>query len=907
MGLSRTWVRWAAQQEIGAHNCADRRYTPCMADDVQSLLGGLDLTPAQRNKLEALLKNDGSMGQGSTLAEDAATINLMPDDSDVMETMSTGGSSKSGNLGEAKLSGGIDRYTNRGLLGRGGMGEVRLVRDRDLGRKIAMKIIRADRVLVPGVLTRFVREAQACAQLEHPGIIPVYDIGRLPDGRIYFTTPVVHGQTLSDFIKQVHDASPEDAWAPADSGWNFHRLIDTVHKVAETMAYAHARGAIHRDLKPENVMIGEWGEVFVMDWGLVKLLGRVSPTDPDNDMMSDAFSGEETQAGVITGTPAYMPPEQARGDIDLIGTWTDVYALGALLYKVLTGNPPYTGRNMLAILRQVDAGPPIAPHKTTSRALPKAIEDICVRAMAPEPEDRFADAGEMAREIAAWLEGARAREHANALLAEAKSVHAEADRLSRKAVQARRDADRLSSFIEPHEVSDDKEEVWALEDEARDLDLAVEQCRVRYVQLLRSALNHVPDLVMAHELLAQHFRTQHELHEQSGDKRAAARFEVLVRTHNQGAHEDYLNGMGRLTIETNPPNAKATLYRYVENVRRLVAEPKRALGNTPVDAPLEMGSYLVTLSAPGHDTVRYPVRIGRQEHWHGKPPRRDAPRPIDLPKKGSLGTHDVYIPAGWIVYGGDPMAVESPKRQSTWIDGFVMRRYPVTNAEYLAFLNDLVMRREERQALQFCPREPHNAAGEAGAVLWTRTAGGRFLLPDDATGTLWEPQQPVVMVNWFAASAYAAWYAKRTGQPWRLPFEQEWEKAARGVDGRVFPSGDFLDPAWACTRGSHAGRPKPSDVTGFPNDVSVYGVRGLAGNVSDWCADRFTLRTLDGDETRVNFSQTEVFQTQGASEQRVSRGGHWKGNRRTARSASRNAQDANAPSQAVGFRLCRDA
>ena len=121
------------------------------------------------------------------------------------------------------------------------------------------------------------------------------------------------------------------------------------------------------------------------------------------------------------------------------------------------------------------------------------------------------------------------------------------------------------------------------------------------------------------------------------------------------------------------------------------------------------------------------------------------------------------------------------------------------------------------------------------------------------------------MVSWFGAMAYADWLSKSTSLPWRLPTEMEWEKAARGVDARSFPMGDFLDPAWACTRGSHRGRPAPAEVHQFESDASVYGVRGLAGNVEDWCSDRFALRTLEGDETRVSFNQTEAFQTRSSA------------------------------------------
>jgi serine/threonine-protein kinase len=522
--------------------------------------------------------------------------------------------------------------------------------------------------------------------------------------------------------------------------------------------------------------------------------------------------------------------------------------------------------------------------------------------MGREPEDRYADAGGFAEELSAWLEGDKAREQALQQVQRANAIMAEAKSLERKAIQTRREGDRLASFIEPHEQSDDKLEVWALEDESERLQQQAAGKWVEYVQALRVALNLEPTLTAAHQQLADHFRGRHEEAEAEGNRRGAARYEVLVRSHDRGQHDEYLEGTGRLTLHADAEGATAQLFRFEDQQRRRVAENDRELGELPLDVPLPMGSYLVEIAAPGCKTVRYPVGIQRQEHWHGRPPRRDQTRPIHLPRTSELGADDIYIAPGWTWRGGDTHAVEPHSRQRLWLDGFVMRRFPVTNREYLGYLNLLVQAGTSELAEQHAPREPRQGGG-VGLLLWNRDRRGLFLLPEDSV--LWAPNKPVVMVSWFAAAAYADWLAQDTGLPWRLPTEMEWEKAARGVDGRAFPSGDFLDPAWACTRGSHRGRPAPSDVDSFGEDISVYGVRGLAGNVEDWCVDRFTLRTLAGDETRVSFNQTEAFQTRGASEQRAARGGHWKGNRRTARSASRNAYDANALSPTLGFRLIR--
>ena len=240
------------------------------------------------------------------------------------------------------------RYQDIGLLGIGGMGEVRLVQDRQLGRAIAMKIIKRELSSSATTQARFIAEAQATAQLQHPGIVPVHELGTLPDGRHYFTMTRVRGRTLAEVISGVQAVSTEGSWEITPAGWTFRRLIDVFHRVCESVAYAHDCGVIHRDLKPENIMLGSHGEVLVLDWGLAKVRGQrdIAAEQGDFDLDDSNAStpqrvvtqrssddSQATRMGVVTGTPAYMAPEQASGEIDLIDERSDVYALGAMLYR----------------------------------------------------------------------------------------------------------------------------------------------------------------------------------------------------------------------------------------------------------------------------------------------------------------------------------------------------------------------------------------------------------------------------------------------------------------------------------------------------------------------------------------------------------------------------------------------
>ena len=296
-----------------------------------------------------------------------------------------------------------ERYERLGLIGKGGMGEVWRVRDRLLGRRMAMKLVRSDRSS-RHLRARFVEEAQVTAQLQHPGIVPVHDLGRLADGRVFYTMREVRGRTLREVLSEVHEASTAAAWGLARSGWSFLRLMDAFRQVCATVAYAHARGVIHRDLKPDNILLGPFGQVLVLDWGLVKVLGAPSlPADealpePAVSSVRSRDAAVATRVGQVAGTVGYMSPEQARGEVDRLSPASDVYALGAILVKILVGcAPPGPGEPL--------TWPPRAPV---------ALRELCEAALATDPGERPATAGPLAEAVASWLEGAREIEQGRA-------------------------------------------------------------------------------------------------------------------------------------------------------------------------------------------------------------------------------------------------------------------------------------------------------------------------------------------------------------------------------------------------------------------------------------------------------------------------------------------------------------
>jgi serine/threonine-protein kinase len=277
----------------------------------------------------------------------------------------------------------------------GGQGEVYLARDEALGRDVALKRIQPRHGRAEDVERRFLREAEVTARLQHPGVVPVYGVGRDEAGRPFYVMRFVEGESLQDAVRQFHDAPPADAGKRAVA---FRQLLARFVALCNVVGYAHAKGVVHRDLKPANVLLGPYGETLVADWGLAKLLDR--PEASGDDAGRRGPDEVLTWAGQVVGTPAYMSPEQAAGED--VGPASDVYGLGATLYALLTGEPPFAGHDGRAVLAQVRGGRPEPPRRRNP-GVPAALEAVCLKAMAPRPEDRYGSALELAADVERWL------------------------------------------------------------------------------------------------------------------------------------------------------------------------------------------------------------------------------------------------------------------------------------------------------------------------------------------------------------------------------------------------------------------------------------------------------------------------------------------------------------------------
>jgi serine/threonine-protein kinase len=285
---------------------------------------------------------------------------------------------------------------------RGGLGEVFVALDEELKREVALKRIQdrfADRF---DARTRFLREAEITGKLEHPGIVPVYGLGVYPDGRPYYAMRFIRGESMEHAIARFHKADEDPRRDPGERSLALRDLLTRFVAVCNSVAYAHSRGVIHRDLKPANVMLGEYGETLVVDWGLARMLDGTAEEQPSAERPTPPGSGirqSPTEIGQAVGTPAFMSPEQAQGLLERVGVASDVFSLGATLYALLTGQAPYRGDDVLGQARNAE----VMPARQRKRSVPAALEAVCGKAMAGRPEDRYPTVRGLAEEVQRWL------------------------------------------------------------------------------------------------------------------------------------------------------------------------------------------------------------------------------------------------------------------------------------------------------------------------------------------------------------------------------------------------------------------------------------------------------------------------------------------------------------------------
>jgi serine/threonine-protein kinase len=308
-------------------------------------------------------------------------------------------------VGDSTFPGG--RFRVLRLHAEGGLGEVYVARDEEVHREVALKQIKAGFAGDLQNRARFLVEAEITGGLEHPGIVPVYGLGTYPDGRPFYAMRLIRGVSLKEAIAQFHNdqATQNDRGRRALA---LQKLLRRFLDVCNAMSYAHSRGVLHRDLKPSNIMLGDYGETLVVDWGLAKAIGHhlepaSSPGPGEPTLTPESGSAlQQTIAGRRLGTPGYMSPEQAGGRIDELSARSDVYSLGATLYAILTGRPPFIDADLPSLLRQVERGEFPSPRQIR-RWVGPALDAVCLKAMALQAENRYDSPRAMAEDIEHWL------------------------------------------------------------------------------------------------------------------------------------------------------------------------------------------------------------------------------------------------------------------------------------------------------------------------------------------------------------------------------------------------------------------------------------------------------------------------------------------------------------------------
>lgn len=383
---------------------------------------------------ELLLDLDAAKGHASVLGKVEQITGAPAPSVNLSGATTRGAETTEKSFTERVRAGGspLSRYEPVKELGRGGMGVVLCVRDADLRREVAMKVLRPDRSDSRSDqgkrdLRRFIEEAQITGQLEHPGIVPVHEMGCDAQGRVFFTMKMVRGDPLSEVLRRLRLGE-----ADAIEAWPLDRMLGVFLKICEALDFAHAHNVVHRDLKPANVMIGSFGEVLVMDWGLARVTGSdaggeagakqgvsISTDSTERRAAAQSPSAEFTLDGTVVGTPAYMAPEQARGELSKIDARTDVFALGAILYEMLCLRAPYEGADATQLIESAAQGSIKAPLLRAAKdptiryrmahlpgaKIPRELDAVCMKALSQAREDRYQNVSELRADVENFVAG----------------------------------------------------------------------------------------------------------------------------------------------------------------------------------------------------------------------------------------------------------------------------------------------------------------------------------------------------------------------------------------------------------------------------------------------------------------------------------------------------------------------
>ncbi len=700
------------------------------------------------------------------------------------------------------------RYTLGVVLGRGQQGVVHVAEDHVLRRRVAMKLVSEAYANDADAVSRFVREAQVTAQIEHPHIVPIHDAGRWHDGRPFYTMPVLPGGSLAERLDAIREGVSSEPLV---------RLARWFSSTCMAVHAAHRVGVVHRDLKPGNLVVGPTGELLVADFGLARLFRETVAVRTDGPL-------ERTKIGTPVGTPYYMPPEQARGDLAEIGPWSDVYALGAVLYELLTLRPPFLASSFAELIVSILETPPDDPRRAAgARDVPHDLAALAMRCLEKQPDRRPSSAAELVEVIDGWLEGRfeseRRRTAVAGLVLQAAEAHTRADEGAGHIVERRRALEERWVATPEYAPLTQKEELWAEEDELVALERARDGQESTAITALEAALRLDAHAAAPRERLVELHLARRARFLVGGQ--AARATEEEQRAIAAGGPEvaRRLRASGTLVVHASTDLAIA---QYVEERGRLRLRGLRELAPRTVH-DLAPGSYRLQTEVAGRVVV-LPLVVR---------PAEPLEIELEVVAAAALPAELTLVHGGTSVVGGD-----QGDGRSVELASFAVALLPVTCGEYLEFLRRAFS--DPSASLRHAPRSAHDAQS------YWRVVDGVVEMPTvDEDGDPWDPRYPVFGVSALDVAKFLAWRSARDGRDYRLLTEHEWERAARGADGRVYPWGDRFDPSFCKMRASRAGDFTPEVVGAFATDVSPFGVRDLAGGIAEWTS------TLYADDARA--------------------------------------------------------
>lgn len=804
-----------------------------------------------------------------------------------------------------------DRYEIEAEIGRGSIGVIYRARDLTLGRHVALKILRPELRENDRHGTRFVREARLSARLGHPNIVPVYDVGRFDEGAC-LVMALLAGRSLRTIIRSGRIGTV--------------RILSWFTQVCSGVAFAHREGVIHRDIKPAHVFVGDYNQVVLADWGLAKWIGRragvdhagTTPPPLDDEPPRDNV----TRQGDIIGTPAYMAPEQAEGLVEELDHRADIYALGAILYEILTGTRPYESSRSIDVLRAVRRGPPDAPReRAPHRDIPAELEAVCLRAMARAPTDRFDSALDLATNIEAHLESRVARDRKEQRRSREETRPEEGTVVrSRPGRSGSYDASAASAeagasaedTAEARRAAEEEEARLAAADQAAAERLAegraesaafsrqLRHARGFASEAARLAASLPPDAPRGERSEVWRLSTRaHDIMDRAAYHLVAG-VENLEAAAEGEAHADAARGeLARLfrdawiharevgdpvsaelhraraeALDDGPLNNELS-NRAALSVRTIPAEAIVDLATVDDRGPVWASGVRLRIgrtpiSSRTLSATRVQVIVTAADGLSFRLPLRLEPgesrvAEVAVPPSSRVPPGFVFVPGGRFIMGSDDEAPGAAQPREVDIGSFCIGRQPVTWEAYLEYLEDLEA--TGRSPLPFLPRidgQPLVEVGPDGRARWLvdppeRATPARFVSHDDAI-------------------AYADWLARRLRCPVRLPTEEEWEYAAGAADGRIYPWGGGWVPGFADARRRKARGPAPLAEHG--DDVSPFGMRSVAGGVREWTATRAD------DPGRY-----------------LLRGGSWRGRPEQCRICARATGAAELTHESIGIRL----